>query len=126
MCLRQDKRGLLGEDVILADTITSISESSNIEIDKPPPIIAAVDTVNQSREEKIRISVQEIKIESMPSECIYISIDDIGVKYQSFIKKNAVRNGSVSQFVEKINGTPYLKSCCAIFGWEICRAPLLF
>lgn len=102
--------GLPREDVTLAETVTSVSESSNIEIDEQK-IITAMDAVNQSREEKIQIPVEEVKIESTPSECIYISIDDIGVKHQKDFRKE----GSVREYKFVENTVAYIqyadKSC---------------
>ena len=43
--------------------------------------------MNDSREEKIPFSAAEIKIESFPEECVYVSIDDIGVKHQKDSRK---------------------------------------
>lgn len=41
-----------------------------------------IDTVNASRDEKIPFAAEELDMESSPSECVYVSIDDIGVKHQ--------------------------------------------
>lgn len=45
-------------------------------------IQSAIDDINAAREEKIPLSAGEVLAEKEPSECIYISIDDIGVKRQ--------------------------------------------
>ena len=50
--------------------------------------------MNDSREEKIPFSAAEIKIESVPEECVYVSIDDIGVKHQ----KDSRKEGSVRDY----------------------------
>lgn len=88
-----DESGLPLENAVLSDNITAVAIShdakpGNPEIDK---IIAAV---NDSREEKIPFSAAEIKIESAPEECVYISIDDIGVKHQ----KDSRKEGSVRDY----------------------------
>lgn len=88
-----DESGLPLEKAVLSDNITAVAIShsakpSNPEIDE---LIAAV---NDSREEKIPFSATEIKIESAPEECVYISIDDIGVKHQ----KDSRKEGSVRDY----------------------------
>lgn len=88
-----DESGLPLENAVLSDNITAVAIShsakpSNPEIDE---LIAAV---NDSREEKIPFSAAEIKIESAPEECVYISIDDIGVKHQ----KDSRKEGSVRDY----------------------------
>lgn len=88
-----DESGLPLEKAVLSDNITAVAIShsakpSNPEIDE---LIAAV---NDSREEKIPFSAAEIKIESAPEECVYISIDDIGVKHQ----KDSRKEGSVRDY----------------------------
>ena len=52
-----------------------------------PEIDEVIAAVNASREEKIPFSAAEIKIESVPEECVYVSIDDIGVKHQKDSRK---------------------------------------
>ena len=42
----------------------------------------AVDNINSSREEKIPFPAEDIPIETHPETCVYVSIDDIGVKRQ--------------------------------------------
>ncbi|MBQ7432368.1 MAG: hypothetical protein IJV50_02750 [Lachnospiraceae bacterium] len=89
--------GLPMDGVVLTDNITSVSGSSTIEIDESV-ITEAIACVNDSREEKIPFSAEEVTIESIPSECVYISVDDIGVKKQ----KDSRKEGSVrdSKYVE--------------------------
>ncbi len=41
-----------------------------------------VDAINSSREEKIPFAAKDILIEKHPETCVYVSIDDIGVKRQ--------------------------------------------
>ena len=85
--------GLPLEDAVLSDNITTVSApqpagSGEAGINE---IIAAV---NDSREEKIPFSAAEISIESVPEECVYVSIDDIGVKHQ----KDSRKEGSVRDY----------------------------
>ena len=81
------------EGVVLSDNITTVSASQDAGPDKPG-INEAIAAVNDSREEKIPFSAAEIKIESVPEECIYVSIDDIGVKHQ----KDSRKEGSVRDY----------------------------
>ncbi|WP_279053609.1 hypothetical protein [Eisenbergiella tayi] len=82
--------GLPLDDAALSENITAAATSQGAKPGRPEidEIIAAV---NDSREEKIPFSAAEIKIESVPEECVYISIDDIGVKHQ----KDSRKEGSV-------------------------------
>ena len=88
-----DESGLPLENVALPDNITSAAGSHGARPAEPEieEIIAAV---NGSREEKIPFSAAEIKIESVPEECVYVSIDDIGVKHQ----KDSRKDGSVRDY----------------------------
>lgn len=75
-----DESGLPMDGVALSDSITSVAGSSTLEFDEAK-IAAAISAVNEAREEKIPFLPKEIQIESAPSECVYVSIDDIGVKH---------------------------------------------
>ena len=88
-----DDSGLPMDGVILSDSITSVSSSSPVEIDEPK-ISAAISAINETREEKIPLPPRAIQIESIPSECVYVSIDDIGVKHQKASRKE----GSVRDY----------------------------
>lgn len=88
-----DESGLPMDGVTLSDTITSVSGSPALEIDEGK-ITAAISAVNETREEKIPFLPGEIRIESAPSECVYVSIDDIGVKHQ----KDSRKEGSVRDY----------------------------
>lgn len=85
--------GLPLDDAALSENITAAATSQGAKPGRPEinEIIAAV---NDSREEKIPFSAAEIKIESVPEECVYISIDDIGVKHQ----KDSRKEGSVRDY----------------------------
>ena len=88
-----DDSGLPMDGVALSDSITSVSSSSPVEIDEAK-ISAAISAINETREEKIPFLPGEIQIESAPSECVYVSIDDIGVKHQ----KDSRKEGSVRDY----------------------------
>lgn len=88
-----DESGLPLEDVALSDNITTVAISQGAKPAKPK-IDEAIAAVNDSREEKIPFSAAEIKIESVPAECVYVSIDDIGVKHQ----KDSRKEGSVRDY----------------------------
>ena len=81
-----DESGLPMDGVTLSDSITSVSVPSTTEIDEAK-IAEAIPTVNETREEKIPFLPGEIQIETAPSECVYVSIDDIGVKHQKASRK---------------------------------------
>ena len=76
-----DETGLPRTDAALSDNITMPAVSGFPEIDKGR-IQDVIDTVNSAREEKIPFSPPEVSIESVPPDCVYVSIDDIGVKHQ--------------------------------------------
>ena len=88
-----DGSGLPLEDVALSDSITAASFSQNAAPDNPE-VDRAIAAVNESREERIPFSAAEIKIESSPKECVYVSVDDIGVKHQ----KDSRKEGSVRDY----------------------------
>ena len=81
------------EGVVLSDNIMTVSASQDAGPDKPG-INEAIAAVNDSREEKIPFSAAGIEIESVPEECVYVSIDDIGVKHQ----KDSRKEGSVRDY----------------------------
>ena len=41
-----------------------------------------IGSVNASRDEKIPFTAQELDMEPSPLGCVYVSIDDVGVKHQ--------------------------------------------
>ena len=88
-----DESGLPMDGAVLSDTITSVSGASPIEIDENK-ISTAISAINETREEKIKCLSENIHIESTPSKCVYISIDDIGVKHQ----KDSRKEGSVRSY----------------------------
>lgn len=88
-----DESGLPLEDVVLPDNITSVTVLQD-DIINQAKITEAITAVNTSREEKIPFSAEEIKIESAPEECVYVSIDDIGVKHQ----KDSRKEGSEREY----------------------------
>lgn len=88
-----DESGLPLEGVVLSDNITAAAISQ----DAKPGVLKideAIAAVNASCEERIPFSAAEIKIESVPEECVYVSIDDIGVKHQ----KDSRKEGSARSY----------------------------
>lgn len=73
--------GLPCEGVALSDSITAPISTGDAGTGEGM-IQDAIDAVNAAREEKIPFSPQEISVESAPGDCVYVSIDDIGVKHQ--------------------------------------------
>ena len=53
-----------------------------------------IGTVNASRDEKIPFTAKGLDMESPPSECVYVSIDDIGVKHQKDSRKTDAGKGA--------------------------------
>ena len=88
-----DESGLPLEDAVLSSNITTAAIPQSVEPDKAE-IDAVIAAVNDCREEKIPFSASEIKTESVPGECVYVSIDDIGVKHQ----KDSRKEGSVRDY----------------------------
>lgn len=88
-----DESGLPMDGVVLSDTITTVSGASPVEINEVT-IAEEIAAINETREEKIPFPSKGIQIESIPSECVYVSIDDIGVKHQ----KDSRREGSVRDY----------------------------
>lgn len=88
-----DESGLPLEDAVLSSNITTAAIPQGVEPDKAE-IDAVIAAVNGCREEKIPFSASEIKTESVPGECVYVSIDDIGVKHQ----KDSRKEGSVRDY----------------------------
>lgn len=88
-----DESGLPLEDAVLSSNITTAAIPQSVEPDKAE-IDAVIAAVNDCREEKIPFSASEIKTELVPEECVYVSIDDIGVKHQ----KDSRKEGSVRDY----------------------------
>ncbi len=89
--------GLPLEDVVLPNNITTLALPDKVEIDTKK-IEDAIFAINDSREEKIPFKADDVIIESVPSESVYVSVDDVGVKQQ----KNSRKEGSIrdSKYVE--------------------------
>lgn len=85
--------GLPLEGTALPGNITSVTVQQDDGIHQAK-IDEAVTAVNASREEKIPFSPEEINIESSPEKCVYVSIDDIGVKHQ----KDSRKEGSEKEY----------------------------
>ena len=74
--------GLPEDDIELTPNITG----ANVEVSPDKSDLEkkqqAINAVNESRTVKIPFSAQDIFIENDPAKCVYISVDDIGVKRQ--------------------------------------------
>lgn len=88
-----EETGLPMTDITLSDNITSPVMPDVIEIDEAK-IRETIDNINASREERIPFTPQDVTVEPAPAECVYISIDDIGVKHQ----KESRKEGSVRDY----------------------------
>lgn len=69
------------EGACLSPNIISTSIPEKTEADRQA-LDSMIDTINESREEKIPFKAAQLDMECGPSECVYVSIDDIGVKHQ--------------------------------------------
>lgn len=70
--------GIPDEGVRLSENITAPC----VQHPDPVQLQAIVDGINASREEKIPFTADKLDIETGASDCVYVSIDDIGVKRQ--------------------------------------------
>lgn len=73
--------GLPMEGVVLSENITEPIPAERTMRDLEE-LQNTIDAINNSREEMIPYSSDEVRIESSLDSCVYISVDDIGVKHQ--------------------------------------------
>ena len=73
--------GMVCENVILSKDITT-PRLSGKSTNENQAVQEAIDEINQFGEEEIPFRAEELDIEKYPADCVYISIDDIGVKRQ--------------------------------------------
>lgn len=88
-----DESGIPLEGAVLSDDITGATVSHDTRRNMSQ-LRVAIAAVNDSREEKVPFSAEEVKIEFVPEECVYVSIDDVGVTHQ----KNSRKEGSVRDY----------------------------
>lgn len=99
---------LLEKDVILSENISTPGASAKDSTNEKH-IQNVIDNINDGREEKIPFNANELEIEANPRDCVYISIDDIGVKHQK-----AFRNQ------EEIKDPRYVENTVVHiqYGWD--------
>lgn len=85
--------GLPQEGISLSESITAPSIPERTEEDIQA-LRNAIDSVNASREEKIPFAAEELDIESMAAACVYVSIDEVGVKHQKDSRKPDAAKGA--------------------------------
>lgn len=73
--------GLPEKNVILSENITAPNAPTKDRTNKKY-IQNVIGNINDGREEKIPFNANELEIETNPADCVYVYIDDIGVKYQ--------------------------------------------
>ncbi len=73
--------GLPEKNIILSENITTPNAPAKDSTDEKH-IQNVIDNINDGREEEIPFNANELEIEANPADCVYISIDDIGVKHQ--------------------------------------------
>lgn len=78
--------GLQEKEVILSENITTVNNQAK-DTSSEQQIQKVIDNINAEREEKIPFNAKELEIETMPADCVYISIDDVGVKHQKSSRK---------------------------------------
>lgn len=69
------------KNIILSENITTPNAPAKDSTDEKH-IQNVIDNINDGREEEIPFNANELEIEANPADCVYISIDDIGVKHQ--------------------------------------------
>ena len=89
--------GLPDENTVLPRNITTPISTENPGITKES-IRSAVESINSVRDEKIPLPPQDIRVETNPDTCVYISIDDIGVKHQK--EERGAGTSRSSKYVE--------------------------
>lgn len=88
-----NETGLPVEGVCLSPSITDPVIPEKTEADMQV-LERVIETINASRDEKIPFTARELDMESSPSECVYVSIDDIGVKHQKDSRNPDARKGA--------------------------------
>ena len=73
--------GLPEKNIILSENITTPNAPAKDSTDEKH-IQNVINDINDGREEEIPFNANELEIEANPADCVYISIDDIGVKHQ--------------------------------------------
>ena len=76
--------GLPEKNIILSENITTPNAPAKGSTDEKhiQNVINDINDINDGREEEIPFNANELEIEANPADCVYISIDDIGVKHQ--------------------------------------------
>jgi len=82
------------EDSIKLRTLADSMERLGGKIAGWPVLQTTINGINASREEKITFTAEELDIGQTGPDCVYVSIDDIGVKHQ--------KDSSNAEFVKKI------------------------
>ncbi len=75
------KTGIIKKGVTLSQNIISLEEAEEDSSDTQI-IQNAIDEINKTHDEKVRFEATEMDIECNPDNCVYVSIDEIGVKKQ--------------------------------------------
>ena len=78
--------GLPEKEVVLSENI-QIPNIQAKDTSEEQYIQNAIDNINTEREEKIPFNARELEIETNSLDCVYISIDDVGVKHQKSSRK---------------------------------------
>ena len=79
--------GLVPEGVSLSENIVKTNSSDKKTIEHLKKIDDTIELINESREEKVNLKSNEIRLESRDN-CVYIAVDDIGVKRQKDLRKS--------------------------------------
>lgn len=85
--------GLPVEGVCLSPNITDPVIPERTEADNQT-FNSVIDAVNMYHDEQIPFTAEELDMESPSSECVYVSIDDVGVKHQKDSRKPDAAKGA--------------------------------
>ena len=97
-CGFDGETGLPKPGTCLPENITGPGSCGMADDDFQVMLQEAIQGINGTREEKIKVSASDLQVEPDPGNCVYISIDDIGVKRQKDKREeNAARD---TKFVE--------------------------
>ena len=107
--------GLPVEGVCLSPCITDpiVSEKTQDDIQM---VDSVIDAVNMVRDEKIPFTAEELDLELSSSECVYVSIDDVGVKHQKESRNPDAAKGA--EYVE--NTVIHIQNGQAVYVLTAC------
>ena len=91
--------GLVEKGVTLSESVTQVYNSNEDAENRLGEIQNTINAINDIRDEKIPFKSEEIYLESKDN-CVYISVDDVGVKHQKDVRKSDVNYEKDGKYVE--------------------------